>query len=153
MPVRPLGVYHHYTTPKGTSSADWQQQRTTSDPRSNRLQNDDSTIRLIHLIDDYNPYYPNPDYAFDPYWEANCYNQHHLYYYQNFNKPNPNIATDSFETDQTLNTVLAKARVDPLQHDAQLTYRTTHSDTDDGFHRGGPQVSLGTAVAARLSTH
>ena len=67
---------------------------------SNRLQNDTTTIRLIPLIDDYNPYYSDPDYGFDPYWDANCYNQHHLYFYHNFNKPNQNIEPDSYETDQ-----------------------------------------------------
>ena len=78
-----------------------------------RLQNNTSTIRLIPLIDDYNPYYPDPDYGFDPYWDANCYNQDRLYFYHNFNKPSQNIEPDSYETDQALNTVLKKARVDP----------------------------------------
>ena len=77
-----------------------------------RLQNETTTIRLIiPLIDDYNPYYFDPDHGFDPYWDANSYNQHHLYYYHNFNKPNQNIEADSYETDRALNTVLAKARV------------------------------------------
>ena len=49
-----------------------------------------------------------------------------------------------------MNTVLAKARVDPWQHGAQLTHQTTHSDADDELHRGGPHVSLAKAVAARF---
>ena len=117
---------------------------------SNRLQNDTSTIRLIPLIDDSNPYYPDPDYGFDPYWDSNFYNQHHLYFYHNFNKPEQNIESDSHETDQALNTVLTKARVDPWQHGTYLTHQTTHSDADDEFHRVGPQVSLATAVTARF---
>ena len=117
---------------------------------SNRLQNDTSTIRLIPLVDDYNPYYPDPDYGFDPYWEANSYNQHHLYFYQKFNKPNSNIEPDSFETDQALSTVLIKDRVDPWQYGTQLTRQTTHSDAGDEFRHVGPQVSLDTAVAARF---
>ena len=123
---------------------------TTSDSMSNSLQNNTFTTRLIPLIDDYNPYYPDPDYGFDPYWDANCYNQHHLYFYQIFNKPNPKMEPDSFETDQTLITVLAKARVDPWQHGVQLTHHKTHSDADDEFHRVGLQVSLATAVVARF---
>ena len=118
----PSNIYYteYYTSLKETSSADWQRQmktpptsHTTLDPMSNRLQNDTSTIRLIPLVDDYNPYYPYPDYGFDPYWDANCYNQHHLYFYHNFNKPNSNLEPDSFEIDQALNTVLIKTRVDP----------------------------------------
>ena len=123
---------------------------TTLDPMSNRLQNNTSTIRLISLINDYNPYYPVPDYGFDPYWDANCYNQHHLYFYHNLNKQDQNIEPDSPETDQTLNTVLAKARVDPWQHGTYLTHQTAHSDADDEFHRVGPQVSLATAITARF---
>ena len=91
----PSNIYYteYYTKFKETSSADWQQEVKTPsnfptiwDPLSNRLQNDTSTIRLIPLNDDYNPYNPDPDYGFDPYWEANCYNQHHLYFYNNYNK-------------------------------------------------------------------
>ena len=120
------------------------------DSISNRLQNDTSTIRLIPLVCDYNPYYPDPDYGFDPYWMVNCYNQHHLYFYQNCNKRNSNIEPDSFETDQAQSTVLIKARIDPWQHGTQLTYQTTYSDAGDEFHYVGLQVSLATAVAARF---
>ena len=60
----PSNVYYtdYYTALKETSSADWQQQmrtpptsHTTLDPMSNKLQNDNTNIRLIPLIDDYNP--------------------------------------------------------------------------------------------------
>ena len=154
----PPNIYYteYYTALKETSSADWQQQMktppnflTTLDPMSNRLQTDTTTIRLIPLIDDYNPYYPDPDYGFDPYWEANCYNQHHLYFYHNFDKQDSNIEPDSLETDQALNTVLTKARVDPWHHGAQLAHQTTHSNVGDEFHHEESQVSLATAVAAR----
>ena len=98
---------------------------------SNKLQNNTSTIRLIPLIDDYDPYYPDTDYGFDPYWDPNCYNQYHLNFYHYFNKPDQNIELDVYETDQALNTVLAKVRVDPWQHSTYLTHPTTHSDADD----------------------
>ena len=117
---------------------------------SNRLQNNISTIGLIPLIDDYNPFYPDPDYGFDPYWDSNCYNQHYLYFYHNFNKSNQNMEPDSFETDQALNTVLINARVDPWQHGTQLTHQTTHSDADEEFHHVGSQVSMATAVTSRF---
>ena len=123
---------------------------TTLDLMSTRLQNDTTTIRLIPLIDDYNPYYFDPDYGFDPYWDSNCYNQHHLYFYSNFNKPSHNIDLDSFEIDQALNMVLMKARVDPWQCDTYSTYQTTHAAVDDEIHHVRPQVSLATAVTARF---
>ena len=155
----PSNVYYteYYTTLKETSSADWQLQMrtppttsTTVDNMYNRLQTDTNTIRLIPLIDDYNPYYPDPDYGFDPYWDANCYNQHHLYFYRNFNKPNANIEPDSLVVDQALSMVLAKARVDPWQYNVPPTRQMTHTEPDDEFHRAGPQVSLTTTVAARF---
>ena len=123
---------------------------TTVDPMSNRLQNDTTTIRLIPLIDDYNPYYPDPDYGFDPYWDAICYNQHHLYFYHKFNKPSHIIEPDSYDIDKALNVVLAQARVDPWQNDTLPKCQMTHNGLDNEFHRVGPQVSLATAVAARF---
>ena len=123
---------------------------TTLDPMSTRLHNDTTSIRLLPLIDDYNPYYSDPDYGFDPYWDANCYNQHHLYFYRNFNKPSHKIELDSYEIDQALNTVLMKARVDPWQHNTPPGCQMTHTEPDDEFLRVGPQVSLATAVAARF---
>ena len=155
----PSNVHYteYYTSLTETSSADWQQQMktppttyTTSDPMSNRLQTDTTTIRLIPLIDDYNPYYSDPDYGFDPYWDVNCYNQHHLYFYRNLTKPSHNIELDSNDIDQALNMVLAKARVDPWQHGTHPLHHTTHPVDEDDLHRAGPQVSLATAVTARF---
>ena len=117
---------------------------------SNRLQHDTTTIRLILLIDDYNSCYFDPDYSFDPYWDANCYNQHHLYFYRNFNKPSHIIEPDSYDIDKALNVVLAQARVDPWQNDTPPRCQMTHNGPDNEFHRVGPQVSLATAVAARF---
>ena len=145
------------TSLKETSSADWQQQmktpptsHTNLHPMSTRLHNDTTTIRLIPLIDDYNPYYSDPDYGSDPYWDAKYYNQHHLYFYRNFNKPSHNIELDSYEIDQALNTVLMKARVDPWQHNTPPGCQMTHTEPDDEFHQVGPHVSLTTAVGARF---
>ena len=123
---------------------------TTLDRMFNRLQNDTTTIRLIPLIDDYNPYYSDPDYGFDPYWDANSYNQHHLYFYRNFNKPSHMIELDSYEIDQTLNTVLMKARADPCQSHTPPGCQMAHTEPDDEFHSMGPQVSLAAAVTARF---
>ena len=117
---------------------------------STGLQQDTSTIRLIPLIDDYNPYYPDPDYGFDPYWDPNSYNQHHLYFYHNFNKPHQNKESDSTGIDQALNALLVKARADPWQRGTFFFHQTTHVAVDDEFHHVGPQISLATAVTARF---
>ena len=152
----PSNVYYteYYTSLKETPSTDWQQQmktpptsHTTLDPMSNRLQHH---ITTIPLIDDYNPYHSDPDSGFDTYWDANCYNQHHLYFYRNFNKPSHNIEPDSYDTDQALNVVLVKARVDPWQNETPPRCQMTHNGPDKELHRVGPQVSLATAIAARF---
>ena len=122
----------------------------SSDPISTRLHNDTTTIRLLPLIDDYNPYYSDPAYGFDPYWDANCYNQHHLYFYRNFNNSSHYIELDSYDIDQALNVVLVKARVDPWQKETPPRCQMTHKGPDNEFHRVGPEVSLATAVAARF---
>ena len=98
---------------------------TTLDHMSNKLQHDTYRLRPIPLIDDYNSYYPDPDYGFVPYWDTSSYNQHHLYFYNIYNQPAQDIEPDSYETDQALNTVLEKARVDQWQYG-----QTTHSPTD-----------------------
>ena len=89
---------------------------------SNRLQQDTPSILPIPLIDDYNPFYPETDYGFNPYWDTHSYNQHHLYFYHNFDKQTQDIEPDSFESDQAVNTTLANACVDPWQLKCQFTH-------------------------------
>ena len=117
---------------------------------SHGLQNDTSTTRLLPLIEDYNPYYSDSDYGFDPYWATNCYNQHHLYFYDSYSKPDQDVELEYPELDSTLNTALRIARVDPWQLGAQFTTHMIHPNATDDFHRGRPQVSLASAVAARF---
>ena len=81
---------------------------TTMDHMSNRLQHD--SIPPIPLIDDYNPYYPYPDYGFDPYKDANSCNQH-LFCFHKDDKHTQEMEPDSHETDRALNMGLANARV------------------------------------------
>ena len=64
--------------------------------------------------------------------------------------PDQDVEPDSYEMDQALNTVLANARGDQWQHGQQLIHQPTHPDADNEFRRGGAQVSLATAVAARF---
>ena len=91
----PSTVYYteHYSSLNENSSADWQQQvkHTPSNFQNLDLQSEGqhcnfTTIRPIPLIDNYNPYYLDPDFGFDPYWDIQIYNQHHLHFYNNFTK-------------------------------------------------------------------
>ena len=100
----PSIVYYteYYSSLKETSSAGWQQQVKNTptklhdlDYQSDRQQYNTNTIRPLPLIDNYNPYYRDPDFGFDPYWDIQIYNQHHLNFYNNFLKNFTEIEPDS----------------------------------------------------------
>ena len=82
-----------YSSPKTTSTAKWQQQMKNTSfhmynlyHQSDRLQHKISSTRPLHLIDDFNPYYLDPNYGFDPYWDVNFYNQHDSFLQKTFDK-------------------------------------------------------------------
>ena len=147
----------YYSSLKKTSSADWQQQMRntptqfcTSDHRSDRLTSTTDYIRSLPLIPDYNPYYIDPDYGIDPYWDAQIYNQHELQFYANFNKPQTEIEPDCPMTDRALNHTLTIALVDPWQANTNSCVLPTQEEPDTKFNSFGPQVSLTSAVEARF---
>ena len=100
----PSTIYYtkFYSSPKENSSADWQQQEVKSTPtkiydldlQSDRQQYNTTTIPPLPLIDNYNPYYLDPDFGFDPYWDIQTYNQHHLHFCNNFHKNSTEIEPD-----------------------------------------------------------
>ena len=154
----PPFVYYteYYSSLRQNSSADWQQQvKNTpinlldSDLLSNRLQCNTTTIRPIPLIDEYNPYYPDPDFGFDPYWDAQIYNQPHLYFYNNSHPNDSSKEPDSYNDDRNLNLALTKALVDPWQ-----TKRTTklavQEDPAQDSSQDGPAVTLTATVEERF---
>ena len=63
-----------------------------------------TTTRPVPFIDNYNPYYPDPDFGFDPYLDIQIYDQHHLLFYNNFAKNITDIEPDSPKIDQNFNT-------------------------------------------------
>ena len=70
------------------------------DLQSNRQHSNTTTIRTLPLIDNYNPYYSDPDFGLDPYWDVQIYNQHHLHFYKDFTKNTADIETDQPQIDQ-----------------------------------------------------
>ena len=120
-----------------------------SDLLSNRLQCNTTTIRPIPLIDEYNPYYPDPDFGFDLYWDAQIYNQPHLYFYNNSNPNDSSKEPDSYNDGRNLNLALTKALIDPWQ-----TKRTTklavQEDPAQDSSQDGPVVTLTATVEERF---
>ena len=105
--------------------------------------------RPIPLIDDYNSYYNDTDYGFDPYWKIHTYKQRHLFFNTNFDKPDVDIEPDSSQTEQALNQTLTNALVDPWQTNNTLPHLPNQHKPADVIPNSGPQVSLTTAVEAR----
>ena len=147
----------YYSSIKENSSADWQQQVKNTptnlrylDQRSERQQYNTTTNRPLPQIDNYNPYYPDPDFGFDPYWNIHIYNQHHSHFYTNFNKNITDIEPDLPEIDQKLNTHLSKAFVDPWQALRVVSPTTTDTEPTAQLSKYGPVVALTAAVEKRI---
>ena len=113
-----------------------------SDLQSDGQHSKATTIRPLPLIDKYNSYYPDPDFGFDPYWDIQIYNQHHPYFYNNFNRNLTETELDSHETDHKLNTVLNKALVDPCQRKMAATSLATSEHQSGNFRTSLPKMDL-----------
>ena len=155
----PSIIYYteYYSSLKEKSSADWQQQVKHTptqlidlDHQSDRQQYNIAAIRPLPLIDNYNPYYLDPDLGFDPYWDIQTYNQHHLHYYNNFRKPLAERELDSHETDRNLNTALTKSLVDPWQSKWIATSPATQDELTTTSFQNGPVVTLTATVDKKL---
>ena len=151
--------YTEYYSPlKGISSTDWQQQMRitptqfyTSDLKSIGLDSTSHSICPLPEIPDYNPYYTDPDYGIDPYWDVHLYNQHHLSFCTDFTKPQINLEPDCPATDGALNSVLKNASVDAWQTKPNPCSLPAQHTQGHQFDSLGPQVSLTTAVEARFT--
>ena len=103
----------------------------SSDPKSTRLYSYTQTKRPLPPIDNYSPYYPDPEYGFDPYWDVHHYNKHDLCFYQTFDKHNNEIEPASHDLDDTLNCALNNALVDPGQAKRTSVHLTAQNDPQD----------------------
>ena len=147
----------YYSTLRGISSADWQQQMRitptqfcTSDHRSGGLDSNSYSIRPLPEVLDYNPYYQDPDNGIDPYRDIHLYSQHHLAFYTNFTKPPIDIEPDCPAIDGALNNVLTKASDDAWQAKPIPCALSAPHVQENQLDSLGPQVSLTTAVEARF---
>ena len=147
----------YYLSIKENSSADWQQQVKhiptnlhNLDLQSNRQHSNTMTIRTLPLIDNYNPYYPDPDFGFDPYCDIQIYNQHHLHFYKNFTKNCADIEPDRPQTDQLMSTKLSLASVDPWQNGRIITHPPIQEEITEELPHNGPLVTLTATVEERF---
>ena len=57
----------------------------------------------------YDPYFVDPQYGFDPYWDEEVYDQDKLEYTDTYNKPNDQIESDDLITDAHVSDALRYA--------------------------------------------
>ena len=121
---------------------------TTLDYTSNRLQHDTSGLRPITLIDDYNPYYTDPDDGFVLYWDTHSCDQHHLCFY--------NILINKHKTEPDYSNP-TKLSIRPLSMHVLTHGNTNANSLTNQLLLGqrtritvGDHRSLATAVAARF---
>ena len=119
------------------------------DLQSDRLHSNTTTIRPLPLIDNYNPYYPDPAFGFDPYWDVQIYNQHHLHFYSDFTKRVEDIEPDQPHIDQIMNTKLSMASVDPWQN-VRINIHTPIQEENKDLPHNGPLVTLTATVEERF---
>ena len=146
----------YYSSIKEHSSADWQQQVKhiptnlyNLDLQSNRQHFKTMTIRTLPFIDNYNPYYPDPDFGFDPYWDVQIYNQHHLHFYKDFTKITTDIEPDQPQIDQLLSPKTSLASVDPWRNVGIITHSATQEEITEELPHNGPLVTLTATVKER----
>ena len=120
----------------------------SSDPKSTRLYSYTQTKRPLPPIDNYSPYYPDPEYGFDPYWDVHHYNKHDLCFYQTFDKHNNEIEPASHDLDDTLNCALNNALVDPGQAKRTSVHLTAQNDPQDKNSHNGIKISLTAEIEA-----
>ena len=71
-----------------------------------------TTFRPISLIENYDPYYEDPQFGRDPYWDDEHYDQENLQFYYNFDKPTSEVELDNWETDRTMESFFNYVRID-----------------------------------------
>ena len=82
--------------------------------------NFDTHFRPLPEVVAYDPYFRDPQYGFDPYWDEEIYDQDKLEYKDTYNKPNIQIESDDLITDAHVSEALRYAVIDLWTVNPQL---------------------------------
>ena len=74
--------------------------------------NFDTQFRPLAEVVAYNPYFVDPQYGFDPYWDEEIYDQDKLEYKDTYNKLSDQIEFDDLNTDAHVSDALQYAVID-----------------------------------------
>ena len=82
--------------------------------------NFDTHFRPLPEVVAYDPYFVDPQYGFDPYWDEEIYDQGKLEEKDTYNKPNDQIESDDLSTDAHVSDALRYAVIDLWTVNPQL---------------------------------
>ena len=82
--------------------------------------NFDTHFRPCPEVVAYDPYFVDPQYGFDPYWDEEIYDQDKLEYNDTYNKPNDQIESDNLITDAHVSDALRHTVIDLWTVNPQL---------------------------------
>ena len=82
--------------------------------------NFDTHFRPLPEVVAYDPYFVDPQYGLDPYWDEEIYDPDKLEYKDTYNKPNDQIESDDLITDAHVSDALRYAVIDLWTVNAQL---------------------------------
>ena len=82
--------------------------------------NFDTYFRPLPEVVAYDPYFVDPQYGFDPYWDEEIYDQDKLEYKDTYKKPNDQIESDDLITDEHVSEALRYAVIDLWTVNPQL---------------------------------
>ena len=82
--------------------------------------NFDTHFRPLPEVVAYDPYFVDPQYGLDPYWDEEIYDQDKLEYKDTYNKPNDQIECDDLITDAHVSDALRYAVIDLWTINPQL---------------------------------
>ena len=73
--------------------------------------NFETTFRPLQLIDNYDPYFEDPQYGRDPYWDEEIYDQEKLDFYTNYTSESE-VEPDDWETDRKIKPFFTYVTID-----------------------------------------
>ena len=75
------------------------------------MKNFETTFRPLPLIDNYDPYFEDPQYGRDPYWDEEIYDQEKLDFHTNYTSESE-VEPDDWETDRKIKPFFTYVTID-----------------------------------------
>ena len=114
--------------------------------------NFDTHFRPLPEVVAYDPYFVDPQYGLDPYWDEEIYDQDKLEYKDTYSKPNDQIECDDLITDAHVSDALRYAVID-LWHYISITKLSTETTNPTKANSSYRRPNFTTAPGNARRTH